>query len=98
LKPVEIADQKTRSTVKLNSNCALSERRPTSTVPSVEKILGGVSVMKTKISIKTAVSALFLLAVAAFAPACEVFNPDPCDPRVEVCPVTPNHPTTLNNG
>jgi hypothetical protein len=54
--------------------------------------------MKTKISIKTAVSALFLLAVAAFVPACEILNPKPCDPYIEMCPVTPVHPTTLSNG
>jgi hypothetical protein len=54
--------------------------------------------MKTKISFKSAVSALFLLAVAAFVPACEILNPDPCDPNVEMCPVSPIHPTTLNNG
>jgi hypothetical protein len=58
---------------------------------------GGVCVMKTKTSIKTAVSALFLLAVAAFAPACDIFNPNPCDPQEEVCPVS-NHPSTLNPG
>jgi hypothetical protein len=54
-------------------------------------------VMKTKISIKTAVSALFLLTLAAFAPACDIFNPNPCDPKEEVCPVS-NHPSTLNPG
>lgn len=54
-------------------------------------------VMKTKISIKTAVSALFLLAVAAFAPACDILNPHPCDPQEEVCPVS-NHPSTLDPG
>ena len=51
-------------------------------------------VMKTKISLKTAASALFLLAVAALAPACDIFNPDPCDPHEEVCPVA-NHPSTI---
>jgi hypothetical protein len=54
-------------------------------------------VMKTKISIKTAVSALFLLAVAALAPACDILNPNPCDPYEEVCPVS-NHPSTLDPG
>lgn len=50
--------------------------------------------MKTKTAINTTVSALFLLAVAAFAPACEVFNPKPCDPHQEACPIS-GHPDTL---
>lgn len=41
-----------------------------------------------------ALSALFLLAVAAFAPACDIFNPKPCDPNQEICPVS-GHPDTL---
>jgi hypothetical protein len=52
--------------------------------------------MNTK-SIKTTLSALFLLAVAALAPACDIFNPNPCDPSQEVCPVT-GHPDMLNPG
>lgn len=50
--------------------------------------------MNTKTSIKTTLSALFLLAVAALAPACDIFNPNPCDPTREVCPVT-GHPDTI---
>ncbi len=41
--------------------------------------------MKTK----TTVSALFLLAIAAFTPACDVFNPIPCDPSQEIGPFPP---------
>jgi hypothetical protein len=53
--------------------------------------------MTTKTSIKTTISALFLLAVAAFAPACDILNPNPCDPNEEICPIA-GHPDTLDPG
>lgn len=52
--------------------------------------------MTTKI--KTSFAALLLLAIATFVPACDILNnPDPCDPRVEVCEFDGNHPGTLGD-
>ena len=47
--------------------------------------------MKTKTS---ALTALTLLAVATIMPACELTRE--CDPRVEYCEFTGNHPDTLD--
>lgn len=52
--------------------------------------------MSTKTKTKTSLTALLLLAVAAFLPACEIFNPDPCDPQEEICVFTGNHPSGLD--
>ena len=46
--------------------------------------------MKTK----STLSAMFLLAIALFAPACDVLDPDVCNPEVEVC-VDPVFPTDV---
>jgi hypothetical protein len=46
---------------------------------------------------KSALTALLLLVVAAFVPACDVFNPNPCDPSQEVCPRPPTSPTTIKS-
>lgn len=48
--------------------------------------------------IKTSFAALLLLAFAAFVPACDILNnPEPCDPNIEDCVFTGNHPGTLGN-
>jgi hypothetical protein len=52
-------------------------------------------VTKTKTTTKTTFAGIFLLAVAVFMPACDVFNPQPCDPNEQICPVTGGHPDTL---
>lgn len=49
---------------------------------------------KTKIPTTTTLAAL-LLAVATLVPACEILNPNPCDPNEEPCVFTGNNPDGL---
>jgi hypothetical protein len=47
---------------------------------------------------KTSFAALLLLAIAAFVPACDILSkPKPCNPNIEVCEFTGNHPGTLGD-
>lgn len=53
--------------------------------------------MTTKTNkIKTSITALALLAVAALMPACDILNPNPCNPDEEICVFTGNHPSGLD--
>ena len=40
-------------------------------------------------------TALMLLACAAFVPACDILSPA-CNPDIEICQFTGNHPSTLD--
>ncbi len=48
---------------------------------------------------KPSIAALLLLAIAAFVPACDVLDvlKKPCNPEIEICEFTGNHPGTLAN-
>jgi hypothetical protein len=50
----------------------------------------------TKTKIEFSLTALLLFAAATVMPACDIYNPDPCDPSVESCPFTGNHPSGLD--
>jgi hypothetical protein len=47
--------------------------------------------MKTKF-----MTSMLLLAACLLMPACDLLNPHPCDPNVEACVFTGNHPGTLD--